>query len=180
MQVRHILCCVQDPPRTFYRTMVWPGGPCIIIKMHNSSGQIKQGLLTHALSHMLERERARERERERKRERERERERENIGMEFYLKNPTTIGSRPSGLIGLCDFIEAGNRAPVAKATSRERGRKRDLARHGRRAHGGASHARGGATTYTLWLYGMSSKWHTLCSAACIETPSRRMGASPQR
>ena len=57
--------------------MVWPGGPCIIIKMHNSSGQIKQGLLTHALSHMLERESERAREREKEREREREREREH-------------------------------------------------------------------------------------------------------
>ena len=33
--------------------------------------------------------------------RERERERESYGREFYLKNPTPIGSRPSGLIGLC-------------------------------------------------------------------------------
>ena len=40
-------------------------------------------------------------ERERARERERERDRESTGMEFYLKNPTPIGSHPSNLIGIC-------------------------------------------------------------------------------
>ena len=36
------------------------------------------------------------------------------GMEFYLKNPTGIGSRPSGLIGLC--VRAKGRARGKRKT----------------------------------------------------------------
>ena len=57
-------------------------------------------------------------------ERERERERESCAREFYLKNPTPNGSRPSGLIGLDRKGQKNkNKRPQpAKESSTRRGR----------------------------------------------------------